>query len=307
MLSHFLSTEHLTAAQIHALLDAAEQWLDDQNQLLLPSWPLLKNKTIVNLFFENSTRTRCSFELAAQRLGAVVLNFDAARSSTKKGESLLDTVDYLQAMRTDLFVIRHEQELTPTEVAAHLGQRAAVINAGDGCHEHPTQAMLDMLTIRRHKVDFSQLKVVIIGDIAHSRVANSNIQALINLGVAELRLVGPPGLLPPPGKFNQVKLYQDLDAGLADADVVMALRIQRERMQQAAIPNVQEYFQQYGLTETRLKYARPNAMVMHPGPMNREVEIATTVADGRQSVIFQQATYGVAVRMAIMAQCLDLL
>lgn len=307
MLSHFLTTQHLSALQIHALLDTAEQWLDGQNQLLLPSWPLLKNKTIVNLFFENSTRTRCSFELAAQRLGAVVLNFDAAKSSTKKGESLFDTVDYLQAMRADLFVIRHEQEFAPAEVAAHLGQRAAVINAGDGCHEHPTQAMLDMLTIRRHKVDFSQLKVAIIGDIAHSRVANSNIHALISLGVAELRLIGPPDLLPAAGEFKQVKLYEDLDSGLVDADVVMALRIQRERMQQGAIPNAEEYFQHYGLTEARLKHARSNAIVMHPGPMNREVEIATAVADGRQSVIFQQATYGVAMRMAIMARCLGLL
>jgi aspartate carbamoyltransferase catalytic subunit len=301
--SHCLSIKQYNQNQIQHILDTAASWVDADDQLILPQ-PLLQGKTVANLFFERSTRTRCSFELAAKRLGACVLNFDSAGSSTGKGETLLDTVDNLQAMGVDLFVMRHPEANTCQRVAEHLGDRAAVINAGDGVGEHPTQALLDMFTIRRFKQSFDQLSVAIVGDIAHSRVAHSGILALQTLGVKDLRLVGPTILLPEE-EVSGVKHFHDMQSGIKDVDVIMMLRIQKERMQQGLIPNVDDYFQTYGLTTERLKRAKPDAMVMHPGPMNREVEIASDVAEGPQSVVLSQAKYGVAVRMAVMLSILS--
>ncbi|MDF3055289.1 MAG: pyrB, partial [Gammaproteobacteria bacterium] len=298
-LSNCLSIKLLTSDQIYHILDTAASWVDHHNQLLLPP-PLLKNKTVAHLFFEKSTRTRCSFELAAKRLGAYVLNFDSAGSSTGKGETFLDTIDNLQAMGVDLFVIRHPETGACQEVAHHLGDRAAVINAGDGEGEHPTQALLDMFTIRHYKRDFSQLSIAIIGDVLHSRVAHSNVLALKTLGVKDIRLVGPPALLPEK-KEVEVTHHHDMLSGIKDVDVVMALRLQRERMKEAFVPHPDVYFKNYGLTEEKLKHAKPEAIVMHPGPMNRGVEIESNVAEGSQSVILSQAKYGVAVRMAIMS------
>lgn len=297
-----LSIKQLTAAQIHHILDTAASWVDDHDQLIVPPL-LLKDKTITLLFFEKSTRTRCSFELAAKRLGACVLNFDSAGSSTGKGETLLDTIDNLQAMGVDLFVIRHPKTGACQEVADHLGDRASVVNAGDGEGEHPTQALLDMFAIQRCKSNISQLSVAIIGDVLHSRVAHSNVLALRTLGVKDIRLVGPPALLPSEVGMG-VTHHHDLLSGIKDVDVVMVLRLQRERMREALIPHPEIYFEQYGLTEERLKYAKPDAIVMHPGPMNRGVEIASSVAGGAQSIILSQAKYGVAVRMAVMVNLL---
>lgn len=304
--AHFLSVKDLYSSQIVELLKRTQQFISPTEELLTQKDRLM-GKTVVNLFFENSTRTRCSFELAAKRLGAHTLNFDAKTSATQKGETLFDTVDYLRAMSVNLFIIRHEQEGAPASVAAHLGsQGASVINAGDGCHEHPTQAILDLFTIQRYKTSFDQLKIAIVGDIVHSRVARSDIIALCKLGVREISLVGPPALLPPtPPVPGITHLTQNLLEGLDQADVVIALRIQRERMQEAALPNADDYFQKYGITQQALTHAKPDAIVMHPGPMNRGVEIASDVADGKQSVIFKQAQYGVAVRMAIISSLLD--
>ena len=296
---HILSIQDFNRTQIYQILDQASTWVNPADELIHPA-PLLANKTVINLLFENSTRTRSSFELAAKRLGAVVLNFNAGISSVRKGETLFDTVDNLAAMGADLFVIRHPEELAPAKVAAHLGQKAWVINAGDGCNEHPTQALLDMFTIQRYKKDFTRLSVAIVGDIRHSRVAHSDLQALIALGVPDIRLVGPTELLPAVTPGPNVSLHHDLAAGIKDADVVIMLRIQKERMQAATLPVAADYFAQYGLTENKLKSAKPDAIVMHPGPINRAVEIESAVADGAQSVILRQVTFGVAVRMSIM-------
>ncbi len=297
-LQHLLSINDLNRQQLYQIMDQANTWINPAGELIYPA-PILKNKTVVNLLFENSTRTRSSFELAAKRLGAVVLNFNAKISSVQKGETLFDTVDNLSAMGTDLFIIRHPEEQAPGRVAAHLGTRARVINAGDGCNEHPTQALLDMYTIRRYKTNFNQLRVAIIGDIRHSRVAHSNLNALIALGVPDIRLVGPSEWLPPEAS-PQVSLHHDIVSGIQEADVVMVLRIQRERMGIENAPDSLDYFKRFGLTAERLKLAHPDAIVMHPGPINREVEVASEVVDGKQSVILRQVTFGVAVRMAIM-------
>lgn len=302
---NFTSIKQLTATQIHDLLNEADQWLNSDSTLLTTHSNLLNHKTIVNLFFENSTRTRCSFELAARRLGAILLNFDAHTSSAKKGETLFDTVDYLHAMGVDLFIIRHSQEHCPTKLAEHLGFRAQVINAGDGCNEHPTQAMLDMLTIRRHKSDFSQLRVAIIGDIVHSRVATSDIQALITLGVNDIRLVAPSTFLPNTPCQPQLSVHQELSSGIQEVDVIIVLRIQRERMAETAMPNADDYFRHYGLTEKKLKIAKPDVIIMHPGPMNRGIEIASEVVDGPHSVVFEQAKLGVVIRMVLIKRLLD--
>lgn len=302
-IQHCLSIKNLSREQILQLLDQAQHLISPTGELIPPP-ALLTGKTVANLFLENSTRTRCSFEMAAQRLGAHVLNFDVNTSSTRKGETMFDTIDYLTAMGTDLFVIRHAEDEAPHQIAAHLGKRASVINAGDGCNEHPTQAMLDAFTIRHYKGDFSRLKVAIVGDVSHSRVARSNLYALTALGVPDIRLVGPAALLSVESQPAHVSLHHDLISGIEDADVVMALRLQRERMQQASIPNAEEYFQEFGLTAEKLKHAKSDAIIMHPGPMNRGVEIASDIADGPQSVIFAQAKFGVAVRMAIMVMLL---
>jgi aspartate carbamoyltransferase catalytic subunit len=266
--------------------------------------PLLRGKSVFNLFFENSTRTRTTFEIAAKRLSADVINLNIAASSTSKGESLLDTIDNLAAMQADMFVVRHSQSGAPYLIAEHLARvgkdHVHVVNAGDGSHAHPTQALLDMYTIRHYKKDFTNLRVAIVGDILHSRVARSDIHALTTLGVPEIRVVAPLTLLPNGLENMGVHVFTDANEGLKDVDVIIMLRLQNERMAGAMLPSEQEFFKNYGLTLERLALAKPDAIVMHPGPMNRGVEIDSLVADGSQSVILSQVTFGIAVRMAVM-------
>ena len=232
------------------------------------------------------------------------MNFNINTSATSKGESLLDTLHNLEAMHTDMFVVRHNQSGAAEFIAQHVAPHVSVINAGDGCHAHPTQAMLDMFTIRRHKQDFANLRVAIIGDILHSRVARSQIQALATLGIGEIRVIGPQTLLPRESQTLGVHVYHDMEGGLEGVDVIITLRLQLERMQGALLPSAREYFRCYGLTEEKLIYAKPDAIVMHPGPINRGVEIASSVADGPQSVILEQVTHGIAIRMAVMSMAL---
>jgi len=303
-LKHFLTTEGLSRELLTEILDRAEQFVT------LPSkaqnkFPLLRGKTVMNLFFENSTRTRTTFELAAQRLSADVINLDIRNSSASKGESLLDTIRNLEAMNCDVFVVRHHHSSAPHFIARYCAPHISVLNAGDGYHAHPTQAMLDMLTIRQHKPDFSKLTVAITGDIRHSRVARSQIHALNTLGAKEIRLIAPGTLMPAGIEQMNVKVFSSMEEGLEDADVVVMLRLQKERMQGAMLPSEKEYFSLYGLTESRLMLAKPDAIVMHPGPVNRGVEIDSSVADGPQSVIMQQVTNGIAVRMAVMSMVMD--
>jgi aspartate carbamoyltransferase catalytic subunit len=263
--------------------------------------PLLRGKSVFNLFFENSTRTRTTFEIAAKRLSADVINLDIQTSSTAKGESLLDTIDNLVAMQADIFVVRHSVSKAPIEIAQHVPPHVHVVNAGDGSHQHPTQGLLDMYTMRHFKKDFSGLKVAIIGDIVHSRVAKSNICALRTLGCTDIRAIGPESLLPRDLDMLGVKVFHSMEEGLKGVDVVMTLRIQKERMEAGQVPEGAAFFKQYGLTPERLALAKSDAIVMHPGPMNRGVEIDSAVADGPQSVILNQVTFGIAVRMAVMS------
>lgn len=300
---HFLTLEGLQRTTLESIMDTAESFSSLSEQAV-KKVPLLRGKTVVNLFFETSTRTRTTFELAAKRLSADVLNVNIATSATSKGESLLDTIRNIEAMQVDMFVVRHAQSGAPFFIARHVAPHIRVINAGDGRHAHPTQAMLDMFTIRRHKPNFETLKIAIVGDILHSRVARSEIQALRILGATDIRLVGPRTLIPPDAESLGVRVFHDLNQGLKDADVVMMLRLQRERMNGAFIPSEHEYYDTFGLTNERLKYAKPDVMVMHPGPINRGVEIESSVADGSRSVILQQVTHGIAVRMAVMAMAL---
>ena len=301
-LKHFLTPEGLSAELLTQILDTAETFIDhSQTRQQIKVVPLLENKTVVNLFFENSTRTRTTFELAAKRLGAEVINMNITTSSTSKGESLLDTIRNLEAMFVDAFVVRHAVSGAAHFIAQQTAPHISVINAGDGQHAHPTQAMLDMFTIRTHKPDFSTLRVAIIGDILHSRVARSEIHALKILGVKEVRVIAPKTLLPAEIETLGVTTSHDVRQGLQDIDVIIMLRLQKERMTSAALPSEREYFNCFGLTEEKLKLAKPDAIVMHPGPINRGVEIDSNVADGKQSVILQQVSNGVAVRMAIMA------
>ncbi|MBS3959518.1 MAG: aspartate carbamoyltransferase catalytic subunit [Xanthomonadaceae bacterium] len=267
------------------------------------SVPLLRGRSVFNLFFENSTRTRTTFEIAARRLSADVFNLDITRSSAAKGESLLDTIDNLTAMQADMFVVRHAASGAPYLIARHVAPHVHVINAGDGRHAHPTQGLLDMVTIRHYKRDFTRLTVAIVGDILHSRVARSDIHALTTLGVPEVRAVGPLTLLPAGLAEMGVRVCTRLEEGIRDADVIIMLRLQNERMKGALLPSGQEYFRNYGLTPEKLALAKPDAIVMHPGPLNRGVEIDSRVADGAQSVILPQVTFGIAVRMAVMAIC----
>lgn len=299
-LRHFLTTEGLSRDKLIQILDYAATFAGVGDRPV-KKVPLLRGKTIVNLFFEPSTRTRTTFELAAKRLSADVLNLNVDASATKKGETLADTLHTLEAMHCDMFVVRHAQSGAAHYIATQVAPHVSVINAGDGSHAHPTQAMLDMFTIRQHKPDFEALTVAIVGDIAHSRVARSEIHALKALGVRELRVVGPRTLIPAGVESLGVRVFHDLGSGLKDVDVVMMLRLQRERMSGAHIPSEQEYFRRYGLTEARLAVARPDVIVMHPGPINRGVEIDSQVADGKHSVILQQVSHGIATRMAIMA------
>ncbi|WKB52050.1 aspartate carbamoyltransferase catalytic subunit [Eleftheria terrae] len=299
-LIHLLSIEGLPRPVIHHILDTAETFLS-VNEREVKKVPLLRGKSVFNLFFENSTRTRTTFEIAAKRLSADVLNLDIARSSTAKGESLLDTIANLSAMHADMFVVRHGESGAPYLIAQHCAPHVHVVNAGDGRHAHPTQGLLDMYTIRHFKKDFTQLTVAIVGDIVHSRVARSDIHALTTLGVPEVRVVGPKTLVPGDLKEMGVRVCHDMKEGIRDADVIIMLRLQNERMSGALLPSAGEFFKNFGLTPEKLALAKPDAIVMHPGPINRGVEIDSAVADGKQSVILPQVTFGIAVRMAVMS------
>ena len=299
-LIHLLSIEGLPKAVLTQILDTASTFMS-VNDREVKKVPLLRGKSVFNLFFENSTRTRTTFEIAATRLSADVINLDIARSSTAKGESLLDTISNLSAMHADMFVVRHSESGAPYLIAQHCAPHVHVVNAGDGRHAHPTQALLDMYTIRHYKKDFSNLRVAIVGDIVHSRVARSDIHALTTLGVAEVRAVGPKTLVPADFKAMGVRVCHSMEEGIRDADVIIMLRLQSERMSGAMLPSAGEFFKHYGLTPDKLALAHPEAIVMHPGPINRGVEIDSSVADGKQSVILPQVTFGIAVRMAVMS------
>src|SRR5512135_1356105 len=300
-LQHLLTTEGLPARILRGILDRASEFMGVNEGREIKKVPLLHGKSVVNIFFENSTRTRTTFEIAAKRLSADVVNLNIGSSSTSKGETLLDTVDNLCAMHADMFVVRHSSSGAAHLIARHVAPEIHVINAGDGRHAHPTQGLLDMYTIRHYKKEFHNLRVAIVGDILHSRVARSQIHALTTLGVPEVRVIAPKTLLPAHVEKLGVRVYHDMAHGLKDVDVVMMLRLQNERMTGALLPSAQEYFKYYGLTQERLAQAKPDAIVMHPGPMNRGVEIDSSVADGAQSVILPQVTFGIAVRMAVMS------
>jgi aspartate carbamoyltransferase catalytic subunit len=300
-LRHLLTLRGLGRERIVALLDRAASLREAWRAGTLPS--PLAGRTVMNLFFEASTRTRTSFELAARRLGATVVNFDIASSSTSKGESLEDTLATLEAMDADAFVVRHKENGTPARFAAHA-RRAVVVNAGDGNHAHPTQGLLDLLTIRDHKGDIKGLNVTICGDVRHSRVARSDIDGLRQLGAGEIRLCGPTTLLPDAAEFPDCRIVQRFEDALEGCDVVIMLRLQKERMQSALGMGEADYFEAYGLTAQRLARARADAIVMHPGPMNRGVEIADDIADGPRSVILEQVANGIFVRMAVLAELL---
>lgn len=302
-LKHFLTVEGLSRELLVKIMDTAESFASVTEQTV-KKVPLLRGKTVVNLFFENSTRTRTTFEVAAKRLSADVLNLNIATSATSKGESLLDTIRNLEAMHVDMFVVRHTDSGAAHFIARHVAPHISVINGGDGRHAHPTQAMLDVFTIRKYKNDFSKLKVAIVGDILHSRVARSEIHALNTLDVAEVRVIGPKTLLPAAVESLGVSTFHNLEEGLNDVDVVIMLRLQKERMSGAFIPTEHEYFACFGLTEKRLACAKPDVIVMHPGPINRGVEIDSQVADGPHSVILQQVDHGIAVRMAILSMAM---
>ena len=301
-LTHLLTLEGLPREQLLHILDTAKQFVsvtDPSREV--KKVPLLRGKSVFNLFFENSTRTRTTFEIAAKRLSADVINLDISTSSASKGESLLDTIDNLVAMQADIFVVRHGVSRAPIEIANHVPAHVHVVNAGDGSHQHPTQGLLDMYTMRHFKQNFKGLRVAIIGDIVHSRVAKSNIHALTTLGCEDIRAIGPESLLPSDLDMQGVKVFHTMEEGLRDVDVVMTLRIQKERMEVGQVPEGDAFFKQYGLTPARLALAKSDAIVMHPGPMNRGVEIDSAVADGPQSVILNQVTFGIAVRMAVMS------
>ena len=305
-LTHLLTLEGMPKEQILYILDTAKQFVSVTSpNREVKKVPLLRGKSVFNLFFENSTRTRTTFEIAANRLSADIINLDIPTSSTSKGESLIDTIDNLIAMQADIFVVRHNISKAPIEIANHVPEHVHVINAGDGSHQHPTQGLLDAYTMRHFKQDFSKLKVAIIGDILHSRVAKSNIHALTTLGCNDIRAIGPESLLPSDLAKDLsalgVKIFHKVEDGIKDADVVMTLRIQKERMDQGQVPEGAAFFKQFGLNAERLALANPDAIVMHPGPMNRGVEIDSAIADGKQSVILNQVTFGIAIRMAVMS------
>jgi aspartate carbamoyltransferase catalytic subunit len=299
-LQHLLSIEELPREVIERILDTAESFAG-VTERDIKKVPLLRGKSVFNLFFEPSTRTRTTFEIAAKRLSADVINLNIAVSSQSKGESLLDTVANLSAMQADIFIVRHASSGAPYLIARHVKPHEHVINAGDGRHAHPTQGLLDLFTIRHYKRDFTRLTVAIVGDVLHSRVARSLIHGLTTLGAPEVRVIGPQTLIPSGVEALGVRVFHDMRAGLKDCDVIVMLRLQSERMNGALLPSAQEYFMSYGLTAERLALARPDAIVMHPGPMNRGVEIDSSVADGPHSVILPQVTFGIAVRMAVMS------
>ncbi|MGB2832735.1 MAG: aspartate carbamoyltransferase catalytic subunit [Methylotenera sp.] len=299
-LRHLLSIEGLPKKILNQILDTAESFVGVAEREV-KKVPLLRGKTVCNLFFENSTRTRTTFEIAAKRLSADVISLNVNASSQSKGETILDTVNNLIAMHADMFVVRHAQSGAAHFIAKHVPAHIHVINAGDGRHSHPTQGLLDVFTIRKYKPELHYLRVAIVGDVLHSRVARSEIHALTTLGVPEIRVIAPKTLLPAQVEKLGVHVYHDMNTGLKDVDVVMMLRLQNERMNGAMLPSLQEYFKTYGLTQEKLARAKSDAIVMHPGPMNRGVEIDSSVADGQQSVILPQVTYGIAIRMAVMA------
>ena len=299
-LRHLLTLKGLDKALLIDILDDAEAYLTAPGDLPARSQSLA-GRTVGNLFFEPSTRTRASFDLAGKRLGADVLNLDVNTSSRKKGESILDTIYTLQAMHVDVMVVRDASDGVPAYIARHVQPHVSILNAGESDVSHPTQGLLDVLTIRQNKGAFEQLTVAIVGDIRHSRVAMSATHALTTLGVGDLRLISPPVLAPDADKVPGARIVDNLAEGIADADVVMALRIQRERIGNLdGIPGIDEYFANYGISHDSMKLARPDAIVMHPGPMNRGIEIEGSLADGPRSVITQQVTNGVAVRMAVL-------
>jgi aspartate carbamoyltransferase catalytic subunit len=299
-LRHLLCLANLDRSHIEMIIDRATSYLTPRGQPP-PRDTILKGQTVANLFFEASTRTRASFELAAKRLSADVLNLDVNTSSRAKGESILDTIYTLQAMQVDIFIVRDASTGIPAEIARHVQPHVSVLNAGESEVSHPTQGLLDLMTIQQHKANIENIRVAIVGDVKHSRVARSAFEALSKFGTREICLIGPEELLPEEG-FDGAQRCAALDEGIRDADVVMALRIQRERFtEMGAIPDPQAYFQRYGLTEERMQGAKKDAIILHPGPMNRGVEIEGSLADGPRSVIQQQVTNGMAVRMAVLA------
>jgi aspartate carbamoyltransferase catalytic subunit len=299
-LQHLLTIEGLPRETLIHILDTATSFVGVTAREV-KKVPLLRGKSVFNLFFEPSTRTRTTFEIAAKRLSADVINLNIAVSSHTKGETLLDTVDNLSAMHADMFVVRHAQSGAPHLIASHVASHLHVINAGDGRHAHPTQGLLDLYTIRHYKKDFTRLSVAIVGDVLHSRVARSLIHALTLMGTPDIRVIGPMTLIPAGVEKLGVTVFHDLEQGLRDVDVVVMLRLQSERMRGALLPSAQEFFKYYGLTPEKLALARPDAIVMHPGPLNRGVEIDSAVADGSHAVILSQVTFGIAVRMAVMS------
>ncbi len=303
-LKHFLSAKDLSHNQIKKIITTAQSFFDRENKIS-DFKSTLSNKIAANLFFETSTRTRISFEVAAHKLGVHVIDFNHQISSTKKGESLSDTLHNLIAMGIHLFIVRHQEEHLPTYLAEQTLDKASIINAGDGRNEHPTQAMLDIFTIHRYKPNFKALSIAIVGDILHSRVANSLSWALHHMGTTDIRWVAPSSLLPKSPVIPSIRYFDQLKYGIENVDVIVVLRLQRERMSDALSLSADDYFKHYGLTAEVLKNAKSDAIVMHPGPLNRHVEIAPDVADGKQSVILEQVTNGIAVRMAIMKLLLE--
>jgi aspartate carbamoyltransferase catalytic subunit len=323
LMKHLLGLEFLLQDQIIAILDCADYFFRSFAAAEIQSGPsdriahpglylggfshkqILSDKIVMNLFFEESTRTRSSFEIAAKRLGADVINFNIETSSAKKGETLLDTVDNLSAMNADLFIVRHKSSGAPHYLSRFLKTDASIINAGDGCHEHPSQGLLDLFAIRYYKKKFEHLKVAIVGDILHSRVARSLIHGLTLLSTREICVVGPKTLIPPSIEKFGVNVFYTLEQGIKDADVIVILRLQKERMISVYLPSEAEYCRLFGIDEDRLASAKPGVIIMHPGPLNRGVEISSAVADGPHSIILKQVSFGVAVRMAIMTLLLQ--
>ncbi|MDY0249835.1 MAG: aspartate carbamoyltransferase catalytic subunit [Pseudomonas sp.] len=303
-LRHFLSLDGLPREMLTEILDTADSFLE-VGARAVKKVPLMRGMTVCNVFFENSTRTRTTFELAAKRLSADVITLNVSTSSTSKGETLTDTLRTLEAMAADMFVVRHADSGAAHFIAEHVSPNVAIINGGDGRHSHPTQGMLDMLTIRRHKGDVSKLSVAIVGDILHSRVARSNMIALKTLGCPDIRVIAPKTLLPVGLEQYGVNVYTDITEGLKGVDVIIMLRLQRERMQGGLLPSEGEFYRLYGLSEQRLALAHPEAIIMHPGPINRGVEIDSLVADCPRSMILNQVTYGIAIRMAVLSMTMS--
>lgn len=303
-IQHLLSIKELDKKIIEQIFNDADKFLEKKD-IKFNGYKSLNGKTVCNLFFENSTRTQTTFEIAAKRLSANVINLDIATSSQSKGESILDLINNLIAMSVDIFVIRHSEPGIPELIAKNIKSNAHIINAGDGNREHPTQGLLDAFTIREFKKDFANLKIAIVGDIEHSRVAKSEISILSTLGAKEIRVIGPRTLMPRNIDELNVNVFNTMEEGLKDVDVVMMLRIQKERMNNKTVPSESEYFKSFGLNQKRLKIAKDDAIVLHPGPINRGVEIDSGVADGKQSVILNQVKNGIAIRMAVMSMMVE--